>query len=332
MDFTTRRRIAQVLLTAARRLETAPDVKALLSAAAELEGDIWYHTTSKDKAEKVLKEGLKVNQKPTYSQASLSYMKDAYGVVPIFLAKSPEPYDGSYLLGQTVEAGTVLAVDASGLKLAADIPTLASHFGAYIDEDGIYFEEDNDDIPPEFAEEEHISFDDLVDGWATPIAIELTGTAAVLKNIPSSRLSRVAPRTAQVTLGTEENTQALKSYMSDFLEATQPHPFDRSSIYNGHTVVELRPFEGKIHLSWIQTLKPKSGAATETMKFLTGLADRHGVAMSLSAVPKGRGETKIPKAKLVEFYKRFGFTGHPDDMVREPKVRIRLRGSPKRAH
>ena len=169
-------------------------IKALLSAAAKLEGSVWYHTTSKENAEKILKEGLKINQKPTYSQASL------------------------------------------------------------------------------------------------------------------------------------------KSYMSDFLEATQPHPFDRSSVYNGHTVVELRPFDGRIHLSWIQTLKPKSGAATETMKFLTELADKHGVAMSLSAVPKGSGETKIPKAKLVAFYKRFGFTGHPDDMVREPKVKIRLRGSPKREH
>jgi hypothetical protein len=68
------------------------------------------------------------------------------------------------------------------------------------------------------------------------------------------------------------------------------------------------------------------------MKFLTDLADKYGVAMSLSAVPKGKGETKIPKAKLVDFYKRFGFTGHPDDMVREPKVRIRLRGFPKREH
>jgi hypothetical protein len=126
--------------------------------------------------------------------------------------------------------------------------------------------------------------------------------------------------------------QALSNYIDAFLEATQPHPFDRSSIYNGHTIVDLRPFDGKIHLSWIQTLKPKSGAATETMKFLTDLADKYGVAMSLSAVPKGKGETKIPKAKLVEFYKRFGFTGHPDDMVREPKVRIRLRGFPKREH
>lgn len=266
-------------------------VKALLAAAAKLEGSIWYHTTSKENAENILKEGLKVNQKPTYSQASLSYMKDVYGVVPIFLAKSPEPYDGD-------NDGVVLAVDVSGLKLAADIPTLASHFGAYIDEDGVYFEEGEDRVPSEFAEEEHISFKDLVRGWAAPIAIELTGTAAVLKNIPISRLSRAAPRTAQVTLSTEENTQALKSYMSDFWEATQPHPFDKSSIYNGHTVVELRPFAGKIHVSWIQTLKPKSGAATETMKFLTGLADRHGLAMSLSAVPKGRGETKIPNPSL----------------------------------
>ena len=126
--------------------------------------------------------------------------------------------------------------------------------------------------------------------------------------------------------GADAKKQALSAYIDDFLEATQPHPFDRSSIYKGHTVVELRPFDGRIHLSWIQTLKPKSGAATETMKFLTELADKHGVAMSLSAVPKGKGETKIPKAKLVAFYKRFGFTGHPDEMIREPSVRIRLKG------
>jgi hypothetical protein len=289
------------------------------SAVAELEDGIWYHTTSKYNAENILKEGLKINQKPTYSQASLSYMKDAYGVVPIFLAKSPEPYDDD-------SDGVVLAVDVAGLKLAADIPTLASHFGAYLDEDGVYFEEGEDRVPSEFAEEEHISFDDLVDGWATPIAIESTGTAAVLKNIPSDRVSLRVSLATRSAPDADAKKQALSDYIDDFLEATQPHPFDRSSIYKGHTIVELRPFDGRIHLSWIQTLKPKSGAATETMKFLTELADKHGVAMSLSAVPKGKGETKIPKAKLVAFYKRFGFTGHPDEMIREPSVRIRLKG------
>ena len=144
-----------------------------------------------------------------------------------------------------------------------------------------------------------------------------------------------ALRAAAEVLDSDDGKQALRDYITDFLEATQPHPFDdRSSIYNGHTIVDLRPFDGRIHLSWIQTLKPKSGAATETMKFLTELADKHGVAMSLSAVPKGKGETKIPKAKLVAFYKRFGFIGHPDEMIREPSttVRIKLQGVKPRPH
>lgn len=153
------------------------------------------------------------------------------------------------------------------------------------------------------------------------VPAEMLTEASAIQQVVKALLSAVAELE-----GADAKKQALSDYIDDFLEATQPHPFDRSSIYKGHTIVELRPFDGRIHLSWIQTLKPKSGAATETMKFLTEIADKHGVAMSLSAVPKGKGETKIPKAKLVAFYKRFGFTGHPDEMIREPSVRIRLKG------
>ena len=90
-------------------------------------GNTWYHTTTKQNAQSILKQGLKVNSAPHYSQASLQYMKDVYGVVPIFLAKSSRPYDNDSNV-------VVLAVDVTGLELVADIPTIASNFGAYIDQ------------------------------------------------------------------------------------------------------------------------------------------------------------------------------------------------------
>ena len=115
-----------------------------------------------------------------------------------------------------------------------------------------------------------------------------------------------------------DNTAALESYMQDFLAGTAPHPFDHGSLWKNVVHIQVRPFDGGIHLSWIQSLYPKKGYASMAMKWLTDLADKHGVPMTLDAVPRGTGEWKIGKGKLVAFYKKFGFKGS-GLMTRKPQ-------------
>jgi hypothetical protein len=135
----------------------------------------WYHTTSRKNLPSILREGLKINKPANYSQASSTYMKDVYGMVPVFLSKKSTPYDGD-------DDAVVLAVDVSGLSLAADIPSLADK-GAYIEEDHVWFEEAPDGL------DEEIPFDDLMNGPEAEAAINLTGTAVVLQDIEPSRIS-----------------------------------------------------------------------------------------------------------------------------------------------
>ncbi|TXH10324.1 MAG: hypothetical protein E6R04_05520 [Spirochaetes bacterium] len=143
--------------------------------------DFWYHTTTRKNLERIATEGLKTNSPSNYSIASLEYMKDAYGVVPIFLAKSSKPYEDHV-------DSVILKIDTRGLDLVADIPTLASHFGAYVEEDHIWFESDDRRAPRWGRKEDSIPFEELINGSFREDAIKTTGTCAVLQNIPPNRI------------------------------------------------------------------------------------------------------------------------------------------------
>jgi GNAT superfamily N-acetyltransferase len=62
------------------------------------------------------------------------------------------------------------------------------------------------------------------------------------------------------------------------------------------------------------------GIATKLIKAVTGIADKHKVGIYLEVVPIG--SKVIPKHKLIEFYKKFGFKliiyGQRPKMIRMP--------------
>lgn len=146
-----------------------------------LNKDIFYHITNKNNIERILKEGLLINQKPQFSQASSSWMKEAYnGIIPIFLTKDPE----NYLIDN--EKFVSLKVNCRNLNLCVDIPSLID-FGAYIDEDCLYWEKDN----PISHFDEEIFFEDLIEPFGDYFekCLNLTKTAACLTNITPDRIS-----------------------------------------------------------------------------------------------------------------------------------------------
>lgn len=126
----------------------------------------------------------------------------------------------------------------------------------------------------------------------------------------SDKLRKIA-----VQLGKQE----LDQFMSDFWSKTFSHPFDdRSRIWGNEIIAEVKPFDGKIHISWIQALDPRKGQGGKFMSWICDLADKHQVAMSLA--PEPRGDHAMPKSKLISFYSKYGFKKSKYQlMYREPK-------------
>lgn len=166
--------------------------KVILENANQQE--FWYHTTKKENVASILEDGLKINQNSNFSEASKEWASEAYGeliavfrktsVTPIYLSKNPGLYKGQ-------EDGVILKVNTLGLKLLPDLPSLVDN-GGYLTEDGIYFEKQN---TPKFmkikkyknGEATFIQF--LTDQKLIEGSIQLTETAAVLKNIEANRIS-----------------------------------------------------------------------------------------------------------------------------------------------
>ena len=99
------------------------------------------------------------------------------------------------------------------------------------------------------------------------------------------------------------------SFMDEVHKSTSDHPFDnRARIYKNKATFELHKHDGHIHLSDIRTLQPKSGAGTEALKHLTGLADKHGVKISGVAKAYSNDKKHITDSKkLSGWYAKHGF-------------------------
>lgn len=141
-----------------------------------------YHVTRRDRLEAVLTEGLRLGSERHLTVAG-TWANEIYGEQPVFLSKQPwlAP-DGDNVL---------IAVDASGLVLVADLPSLVDA-GAYLDEDGqgLWWEEgatSDELIPFEDPTSAVVSYAALL-GEAATQAIAVTDSAACLVSIAPERL------------------------------------------------------------------------------------------------------------------------------------------------
>ena len=84
-----------------------------------------------------------------------------------------------------------------------------------------------------------------------------------------------------------------------------------------------------IELTWIIVQERKQGVGTAIMRELCEFADRHAVEIRLTPASKGDNAATTSRARLIRFYKRFGFaadehkvgdvTGIPA-LIRKPVV------------
>lgn len=86
--------------------------------------------------------------------------------------------------------------------------------------------------------------------------------------------------------------------------------------------VELSSFGNMVHIGFIGVLEDKvgKGFGDFIMKKITKEADKQDITLHLQAVPVAVAGKKIPKAKLIKFYKKNGFIKQKGAaMIREPK-------------
>jgi hypothetical protein len=100
----------------------------------------------------------------------------------------------------------------------------------------------------------------------------------------------------------------------------------------GDVAYRTSPYEGRnvVELNYIENLGDEKGAGAAVLKKLTKVADEHQVPMTLNALPlpRGNGKGRIPIDKLVEFYKKHGFSVVDEgdgwaNMRREPVLPVK---------
>jgi hypothetical protein len=142
--------------------------------------------------------------------------------------------------------------------------------------------------------------------------------------------------TLRIKLAGGNNDVKLEAFLRDYENGTEPHPFDRNMrMWNDSVGLEVSKFDRMIHISSIISfVKKNSGDASKALKWVCGLADKHGVKLSLIVHPIKNAGAKdgvdMTEAQLMAWYKREGFeveTGYSDhdedvdsdEMIRFPK-------------
>lgn len=137
---------------------------------------------------------------------------------------------------------------------------------------------------------------------------------------PNSNQFTASVLQTAASLSLKPNKPELEAFMDDFRSGTGPNPLGhRDRVWNEQIVIEVRPFDGRIHISDIMSLDRGKGNASKALGWLCSLADKHGVAMSLT--PDAFGDADgLDDDQLTAWYARYGFkTTMGRKMVREPQ-------------
>lgn len=123
-----------------------------------------------------------------------------------------------------------------------------------------------------------------------------------------------------IKLGGNSN-QNTKAFMADFIEATKPTPVGHGRLF-GDVLIDLSEFGGEIHISDIMAAgKTQTGSGTKALKFLTGLADEHGVRLSGIAKAYSRSDDHIQSSdRLMQWYEKHGFVSNGDKITYTPST------------
>lgn len=115
----------------------------------------------------------------------------------------------------------------------------------------------------------------------------------------------------------EEGSQANK-FVDTVRSWGYANPFNPvETIIDNRLAVEVVPFDDNVTLKSIRSFSHKQGHGSEFMQKLTYLADSMNITIELDPHPL-QTDKRIPLKKLLEWYKRFGFKGSSNGMIRRP--------------
>jgi hypothetical protein len=95
--------------------------------------------------------------------------------------------------------------------------------------------------------------------------------------------------------------EAVEAFMADW-ESNRLHDHLNENL---GVYVVLEPYGRIVNIEWIMATRPKKGAGSKAMQFLTDLADHYGVTLTLYAQPSE--DDTMDLDALTSFYLRFGF-------------------------
>jgi hypothetical protein len=140
---------------------------------------IMYHSTSPENAKAILSQGLEVGRESSHTQAG-AWADEHYGTRPIYLSAEQGKYEG-----------VPLTVNTAGMTLLSDLPTLVD-YGANVEEEILWWNEGEEPeaLEPYLDNGELQIFDLLNDPEVIQAAINTTGTAVVLSDIPAENIKK----------------------------------------------------------------------------------------------------------------------------------------------
>jgi len=126
--------------------------------------------------------------------------------------------------------------------------------------------------------------------------------------------------------------EANLQFVKDFYATAYPNPLGKGVVFtvgddiNGEEVkamvmVILDPKTWGVYVSEIHVMEGKSkmGFGAYVLGLLTKMADAQGITLVLTPKPLETQGKKIPKAKLIQFYKKNGFVNGQGGMIRKPQ-------------
>ena len=109
----------------------------------------------------------------------------------------------------------------------------------------------------------------------------------------------------------------IKSYITEVELWGTKNPLNNKQNLIDNVKLELSDARDRVRINFIGSISPKQGDGTRLMNRLIELADRMNIKLALS--PDMVGEEGIKDIrKLIGWYKRFGFEGGLDRMIRIP--------------
>lgn len=138
---------------------------------------IVYHSTTLANYQRIMREGLRIGMTSNHTKAG-EWADQFYGTRPIYVSLNRGKYTGD----------VILQLDVTGYTLLADLPGLID-LGAILVDDGRLDVSEVSSRPSYIPDELEIGYDLLnpEEGYDKDF-IKLSGTAAIVQNIPKERI------------------------------------------------------------------------------------------------------------------------------------------------